>query len=363
MTSLLLLSLHLLAPNCMALGHPLRCPEEPIPSDPDIDDRTLFNIISGCLATGKLALAGPRFCLMLVAVITPEFMAGFATRQVLSARWFSKRYDVSLTHGFLFAMGGFDKSKGDSLSKGVVLLQGLWFTTQCLARVQQHLPLTGLEVATLAFQSVNIFIWLLWWHKLFDVEQPILIGSASEFFAWTEQRHRSRRVPVWVKVTSASNAIVWGYYPDFDTLAYTSVPSFWSARCPDQGDLHFLPMFIFVQVLVGTIFGTVHCAAWNALSPSTGELFIWRSCSLVIAAAPSGVTLLFILTLLGEKIFDTYTSGKTAVVAANRVFAIIATAAYITAHLVLVALSLTTLRALPPGVFVDVNWSTYIPHF
>ncbi|KAJ7822025.1 hypothetical protein B0H14DRAFT_2829639, partial [Mycena olivaceomarginata] len=95
------------------------------------------------------------------------------------------------------------------------------------------------------------------------------------------------------------------------------------------------------QVLVGTIFGTVHCVAWNAPFPST-ELFIWRSCSLI---------------------FDAYTSGKTAVVAANRVFAIIATAAYITARLVLVALSLTTLRALPPGAFVDVNWSTYIPHF
>jgi hypothetical protein len=256
-----------------------------------------------------------------------------------------------------------DKSKGDSLSKGVVLLQGLWFITQCLARVQQHLPLTGLEVGTLAFQSVNIFIWLFWWHKPLDVEQPILIGSAHEFLAWTEQRHRSHQVPAWVKVTSGSNAVVWGYYPDFDTLTYTSVPSFWSARLPDQGDLRFLPMFIFIQVLVGTIFGTVHCAAWNAPFPSTAELFIWRSCSLVIAAAPSGVTLLFILTLLGEKIFDAYTSGKTAVVAANRVFAIIATAAYITARLVLVALSLTTLRALPPGAFVDVNWSTYIPHF
>ncbi|KAJ7822026.1 hypothetical protein B0H14DRAFT_2829640 [Mycena olivaceomarginata] len=32
---------------------------------------------------GKLALAGRRFCLMLVAVITPELMAGFATRQFL----------------------------------------------------------------------------------------------------------------------------------------------------------------------------------------------------------------------------------------------------------------------------------------
>ncbi|KAJ7846828.1 hypothetical protein B0H14DRAFT_3086241 [Mycena olivaceomarginata] len=184
----------------------------------------LFNIISGCLATifactwisvhpnvpgpgqGKLARARHRLGLMLVAIIAPELMAGFAARQFLDARWFSKKYNVSLAHGFFFAMGGFvsahghhpivtkeqlclhpeylaaiqsireedieDKSKGDSLSKGVVLLQGLWFTTQCLARVQQHLPLTELEVATLVFQFVSIFIWLLWWKKPLDVQQP-----------------------------------------------------------------------------------------------------------------------------------------------------------------------------------------------
>jgi hypothetical protein len=109
MPSLLLLSLlHLVALNCPVSGDPLRSREEPIPSEPDIDNRTLFNIISGCLATvfactwvtvhpnvpgpnqGKLALAGRRLGLMLVGVIAPELMAGFAARQFLDARWFSK---------------------------------------------------------------------------------------------------------------------------------------------------------------------------------------------------------------------------------------------------------------------------------
>jgi hypothetical protein len=83
-----------------------------------------------------------------------------------------------------------DKSKGDLLSKGVVLLQRLWFTAQCLARVQQHLPLTELEVATLAFQFVSIFIWLLWWKKPLDVQQPQPIvlqvepADLNEVFFW-----------------------------------------------------------------------------------------------------------------------------------------------------------------------------------
>ncbi|KAJ6481035.1 hypothetical protein C8R45DRAFT_797083, partial [Mycena sanguinolenta] len=53
-----------------------------------------------------------------------------------------------------------DKSKGDALSKGVALLQGVWFILQCLARVHKRFDITQLEIATLAFAIVNIFIWL-----------------------------------------------------------------------------------------------------------------------------------------------------------------------------------------------------------
>jgi hypothetical protein len=90
----------------------------------------------------------------------------------------SAEYNLSMTHGFFFGMGGLikDKSKGDVLSKGVALVQGLWFTTQCLARVHQHLAVTGLEVATLVFAVVNISIWCLWWNKPLDVQRPMVVG-------------------------------------------------------------------------------------------------------------------------------------------------------------------------------------------
>ena len=54
-----------------------------------------------------------------------------------------------------------DESKCDVLSKGLALAQGLWFTVQCLACVHQHLAVTQLEVAMLAFAIVNVFIWVL----------------------------------------------------------------------------------------------------------------------------------------------------------------------------------------------------------
>ncbi|KAF7369923.1 hypothetical protein MSAN_00621800 [Mycena sanguinolenta] len=73
-----------------------------------------------------------------------------------------------------------NKSKGDALSKGVALLQGLWFIVQCLAHTHQRLVITQLEVATLAFAIVNIFIWLLWWNKPLDVQRPIVVGPPTQ---------------------------------------------------------------------------------------------------------------------------------------------------------------------------------------
>lgn len=82
-----------------------------------------------------------------------------------------------------------DRSKGDALSKGVALVQVLWFTAQCLVRffqptdnLRRTLPpkVTELEVATLAFAVVNTFVWVLWWGKPLDVQRAILIGGTAE---------------------------------------------------------------------------------------------------------------------------------------------------------------------------------------
>ncbi|KAJ6536901.1 hypothetical protein B0H19DRAFT_863248, partial [Mycena capillaripes] len=185
--------------------------------------RKLFDISRGCLATvfactwvsvhpnvpppnqSRLAFFWRRLQMMVITIFVPELMAAVAARQFLGARRLSKEYGFSKTHGFFFCMAGFvsstgypivtkaqledtpsgpelladmknidvedimDKSKGDALSKGAALLQGLWFITQLLARVHQHLVVTELEVATLAFAVLNIFIWLLWWSKPLDV--------------------------------------------------------------------------------------------------------------------------------------------------------------------------------------------------
>ncbi|KAG6917688.1 hypothetical protein DXG01_001663 [Tephrocybe rancida] len=118
---------------------------------------------------------------------------------------------MALTHGFFVIMGGFhvceshgpscaldpedigpylenhdievsekdiqDKSKGDVLSKCLVLLQVTWFVLQVLARVVQHLAITELEIATLAFAVLNFMTYFCWWNKPLDVNCPIRVTA------------------------------------------------------------------------------------------------------------------------------------------------------------------------------------------
>ena len=68
-----------------------------------------------------------------------------------------------------------DRSKGDALSKGLVVIQTSWFILQCIARRIEHLPITELELVTLAFAALNFITYALWWNKPLDVQCPVRV--------------------------------------------------------------------------------------------------------------------------------------------------------------------------------------------
>lgn len=68
-----------------------------------------------------------------------------------------------------------DKSKGDALSKVIAILQTTWFIVQCIARWQQRLALTELELVTLALASLNAVTFGIWWYKPLGVQEPVKI--------------------------------------------------------------------------------------------------------------------------------------------------------------------------------------------
>ncbi|KDQ59774.1 hypothetical protein JAAARDRAFT_126716 [Jaapia argillacea MUCL 33604] len=198
------------------------------------DCRTIWTIIWSCLVTvaactwvavhlnvpspneGMVNRTLRRIGIMVIAVVAPEFVVGWAARQYMVAGRVAKDHEEdhkwTRTHGFFALMGGFmlydgdqpirtltladletlvddgsidfpsitkeeieDRSKGDALSKGIALIHTTWFTIQVIARGVRRLPITELEVVTLAFTVLNVATYSLWWSKPLSVQCPFRV--------------------------------------------------------------------------------------------------------------------------------------------------------------------------------------------
>ena len=72
-----------------------------------------------------------------------------------------------------------DRGKSDWLAKSLVLLQTSWFVMQCIARGIKHLPVTHLEIVTLAYAAMNFVIYAFWWNKPLNVNRPVRVFRRS----------------------------------------------------------------------------------------------------------------------------------------------------------------------------------------
>ncbi|KAJ7255569.1 hypothetical protein C8J57DRAFT_1655069 [Mycena rebaudengoi] len=302
--------------------------------------RKLFDIVWGCLVTifactwvsvhpnvpppnkSPLTLLLRRLKMMLIAIIAPELMVGFAARQFFTSR--CAEHKISKTHGFFISMGGFvshighylvttldtvhkyldairmvdvedikDKSKGDVLSKGIAFAQGAWFMA------------------------------------LFCTSRPE--PSRSEEGGW------GRIVSRFFEITS-------GGYDKYNPAVHTSVPSFWSSPSGKQDKAEFA---FYIECLVGTIFGAIHCVAWTADFASTVEMWMWRSCALLVTAIPLIIALCTVAANM-----DLFEDNSVP----NRLMGVIwalSLPTYSIARLFLIVLPLIALRAPAAGSLMD----------
>ncbi|KAK4989144.1 hypothetical protein LTR50_003480 [Elasticomyces elasticus] len=70
-----------------------------------------------------------------------------------------------------------EKSRADATTKALVCLQAGWFFVQSIARLAQHLPLTLLEIHTMAHVACAFCMYLFWLEKPYDVRSPILLEN------------------------------------------------------------------------------------------------------------------------------------------------------------------------------------------
>ncbi|KAF7329617.1 hypothetical protein MKEN_00224700 [Mycena kentingensis (nom. inval.)] len=339
-----------------------------------------------------------RIKLMLVALISPELIVGFAARQLAMAVTFSKEYDIPLPKGFFICMGGFvdehgyplvtraqldgapeirqalrdvpdaiiaDRSKQDVFAKGVAFLQGIWFVLRFSARTHQHLGVTVLEVATLAFALINLVIWILWWSKPLQVTQPIVLrvgvgGGKPEFDETAHIDVEGEHAPAQAHENAAPAlkrartwkthfaALVGIDYPSnvFNPRIQKTVPAFWYASLEDAQDTRGIETATLVEFFVAGAFGGLHAGVWRGQFPTLDERSLWRAASLVIAVVPSVLAIgMMLRSLPVPRLLTT--------------MAIV----YVPPRLVLLVLPFTTLRQLSASTFKQVDWNAYFPHW
>ena len=51
---------------------------------------------------------------------------------------------------------------------------------QCIARAVEHLPVTHLEIVTLAYAAMNFVTYVFWWNKPVNVNRPVRVFRKSE---------------------------------------------------------------------------------------------------------------------------------------------------------------------------------------
>ncbi|KAF8518537.1 hypothetical protein BU17DRAFT_48575 [Hysterangium stoloniferum] len=421
--------------------------------------RSIWDIIWSCLVTmtacswvsshpnipdpadGSITVIVRRLKIMFWALIAPELIIMWAMRQFYGAcriRDTFREKDWTLTEGHFLQMGGFvyssngrhevlsfvrfkdlvnsgqiqfpkvdrsqieDKSKGDAFSKFVAIFQTSWFIVQCIARTAQHLPVTQLELATVALAAANALMYVFWWYKPQGVRCPIYIKATSPpsedspINGNTESPELRGRSTCRQQLPSGSdNAIgssqvrpealegegegktrsfyllprvsILRLMPDLVWRidmgkTVTHVPMLYSIDPdgPDGENTRFYQIVV-TGAAVGTIFGTIHCIAWNFEFPSRVENDLWRASSLVVTAIP---VLLIITEVVYRGVFTSMAYGLLLKTGGSIyiVLSVMSVFLYITARIILLTEAVISLRRLPHSALDGVQWVLSIPH-
>jgi hypothetical protein len=268
-----------------------------------------------------------------------------------------------------------DRSKGDALSKGVAILQLAWFVLQLVARYIQNLPITLLEVDTLAVAALTSTAYGWWWKKPKDVGRPCPVYwklasppiltyeyVVNLFLADTILIHLHTSQPHILLDTGDEGSSSDGpklFDPLFSLLGLHSLVSpsaIRSRRVPSLGGYTKTHgrIILVVGCFSGIVFGAIHCMGWDYFVKEHTEQVLWRVASIAILCAP-------ILTLIGYwySHVDWYSEHLEHFLS---FVLLLSYFAYIVARFTLIVLILLSFRSLPSGVYDTVAWTEFIPH-
>lgn len=252
-----------------------------------------------------------------------------------------------------------DKSKGDSFSKGFVLLQTMWFVVQCIARAAQHLPITELEIVTLAYTAISVLMYCFWWYKPLGVAAPVRVRIPDGVLPHTNSQEVDPNSRTFFGSLIAVLMMIYGSpgSDQSDLSTRRHVPSFYAAT--NETDYLFVKASL-ISSMAYVIFGAIHCIAWSFSFPTSIEQELWHISSVAILGLPVWFFTLFICAAMEG--FAEWLSFPDWLIAFLTFLQPCTAVLYIIARLVLLTLAFTPLRALPAGAYETVAWTNFIPH-
>ena len=447
--------------------------------------RSIYGILWSCLSTiftctwitvhpnipgpgdSQWAVLRRRVAIMGYILIAPEMVIIWAGRQHYAARNFAKKHeenhpDWTRVHAFFLIMGGFtlheggnpvrilgareleelsevgkiewptitkdeiaDRSKGDYLSKTIVLFQTTWFIAQCIARGVYGLAVTELEVVTLAFATLTGVIYYFWWDKPLDVRCSIpvqlLEGRLEELQDNVVKEDTGSQIISTPEVSSQEKegdekgAILPNPLPSSPAQGSTSTPDpaltrmqrfqafrrrartkhgtilglgyvfivfplkrFFRAfddmlNCETLGDKTLrVPTFysppdddsstaLGIGVCVSIVFGAIHCIAWSFHFATLPEQWAWRLSAILVSGLPISIIVFSSLLTIFDK-KEPKTAGMNLYEDILSFILMSMACLYIIARIALLILPFMALRALLPGAYAQLDWVSFLPH-
>ncbi|CAG8904889.1 unnamed protein product [Penicillium egyptiacum] len=275
-----------------------------------------------------------------------------------------------------------DRSKADWFAKGFTVFQSTWFLVNVIARLADDLPVSPVELTTVAYVICGILTYGFWWCKPKDMATPVIVPlrcNGQDMQADIE--HVADAKPEkWVHLqtclrkNSAISALSELYHERklLDTpLASTT----WLNEEMARQEQQFSSIKIIGDVvgsIVALSFCAVHLAAWNFTFPTEAEQTSWRVFTIVSVASIFIYYLLMTIQdvcmwLRCKDMLPSFLIGFDSHDDLWRLFKDtilnISMAVYLISRFGIVALVSSSLRLLPVGSYRAIQWATSIPYF
>jgi hypothetical protein len=247
--------------------------------------------------------------------------------------------------------------RSDALVKALALVQLSYLIIQLVARKIGGLPSAQLEIATLAFSASSFITYILYWNRPQGVDSVHVlkpkcapstetidrVAAHGPAYFWTKLRHE----------------YVFEKTFDFEPIPNDGLIVVGGIRTFGNND----ELFVLAggAFLGGTIFGAIHCLAWDFPFPTHGEAIAWRACSVVTTSLPLLSAFPLSLWMYWHPWNEQPEKSPGVRLALGLTLILGFLVPYVLARLFLIVEMFRSLFFLPPEAFVD-TWSGSFPH-